>query len=167
MNTQFWKNKSKYEEETYVSKPFTEEDVMSLEKDLGYIIPSSYKDLMKTQNGGVPHATVFTQEEGSAAGETLYVNALFGIGNEKDYSLGGVLGSKHMITEWGYPDIGIYFADTPSAGHDMFVLDYRKNGRDGEPEVAHVDQEREYAITLLAKDFKTFIEGLTVDPLEM
>ncbi|WP_428981470.1 SMI1/KNR4 family protein [Nocardia brasiliensis] len=64
---------------------------------------------------------------------------------------------RRIREEWGYPDIGIYFADCPSAGHDMIALDYR--GGD-EPRVVHVDQEAGYRITTLAPDFATFIDGL-------
>jgi hypothetical protein len=39
--------------------------------------------------------------------------------------LGGTFGSRFWIEEWGYADIGVYFADCPSAGHDMLCLDYR------------------------------------------
>lgn len=65
-----------------------------------------------------------------------------------------------MIDEWGYPEIGIYFGDCPSAGHDMICLDYRKNGANGEPHVVHVDQEADYRITFLAENFAEFINGL-------
>jgi len=64
------------------------------------------------------------------------------------------------LDEWGYPDIGVYFADTPSAGHDMIALDYRACGRDGEPAVVHVDQEVGYVVTPLAPTFEDFIAGL-------
>jgi hypothetical protein len=57
-----------------------------------------------------------------------------------------------MIDEWGYPPIGVYFADCPSAGHDMLCLDYRECGADGEPQVVHVAQE-----------FASFIHGLEPD----
>jgi hypothetical protein len=85
---------------------------------------------------------------------------LFNTGHNKDNSLSGDYGSRFWIEEWGYPDVGIYFADCPSAGHDMILLDYRKCGKNGEPEVAHVDQEHDYKITFLAKDFESFVKGL-------
>lgn len=40
------------------------------------------------------------------------------------------------------------------------MLDYRHCGKDGEPEVVHVDQEFDYEITFLAPNFETFIRGL-------
>ena len=65
----------------------------------------------------------------------------------------------------GYPDIGVYICDCPSAGHDMICLDYRKNGKNGEPEVVHVDQELDYKITFLAENFELFVTGLVSDDL--
>lgn len=40
------------------------------------------------------------------------------------------------------------------------MLDYGECASLGEPRVVHVDQERDYAITPLAQDFKTFVRGL-------
>ena len=67
------------------------------------------------------------------------------------------------MEEWGYPDIGIYFADCPSAGHDMLCLDYRECGPDGEPRVVHVDLESDYTITLVADSIEAFLRGLQND----
>lgn len=77
-----------------------------------------------------------------------------------DYSLCGENGSQFWIDEWGYPSIGVYFADCPSAGHDMVCLDYRACGPQGEPSVVHVDQECDYKITFVAPTFEAFIRGL-------
>ena len=64
------------------------------------------------------------------------------------------------MEEWEYPDIGIYFADCPSAGHDMLCLDYRACGPTGEPSVVHVDQEWDYKIVFVAESFAAFVLGL-------
>jgi hypothetical protein len=61
------------------------------------------------------------------------------------------------VAEWRYPDIDVYIAQCPSAGHDMIALDCRSPG---EPTVVHVDQEWDYQITVLAPDFESFVRGL-------
>lgn len=85
------------------------------------------------------------------------MSTLAAIGNTASFSLCGELGSAFWVREWGYPDVGMYIADCPSAGHDMIALDYRAGG---EPEVVHVDQEIGYRITRLAPDFATFVASL-------
>nr|WP_278190158.1 SMI1/KNR4 family protein [Sphingopyxis sp. YF1] len=83
-----------------------------------------------------------------------------GIGRKQIWSLCGELGSRQSNDEWGYPDIGIYFGDCPSAGHDMLCLDYRECGPSGEPKVVHIDQECDYRITQVAHNFEAFVRGL-------
>jgi hypothetical protein len=43
-------------------------------------------------------------------------------------SIGGVEDlfeeQDNWINEWEYPNIGIYFGNCPSGGHDMIALDY-------------------------------------------
>lgn len=158
--TDFWEQ-SDYALTNYVSETPTEEIINSVEQELGFKLPALYIELMKTQNGGIPKKTAFpTDERTSWAEDHVAIHGIMGIGNEKRYSLCGEIGSKFMIDEWGYPEIGIYFGDCPSAGHDMICLDYRKNGADGEPQVVHVDQEDDYKITFLADNFEEFIKGL-------
>jgi hypothetical protein len=135
--------------------------ITSIEKELGYKLPASYVALMKQQNGGIPKDTCFPTEEATSwAEDHIAITGILGIGREKSYSLCGELGSRFMIEEWGYPDIGVVICDCPSAGHDVVMLDYRACGPDGEPEVIHVDQEDDYEITFLAENFEEFIRGL-------
>ncbi|MGN7356836.1 SMI1/KNR4 family protein [Paenibacillus sp. SAF-054] len=158
--TDLWED-SEYAKESYQSEPPTDELIDSIEKELGYKLPSSYIHLMKQQNGGVPRHTCFpTEEPTSWAEDHIAITGIMGIGREKSYSLCGDLGSPFMIEEWGYPEIGVVICDCPSAGHDVVMLDYRACGRDGEPEVVHVDQEDDYEITFLADNFEEFIKGL-------
>jgi hypothetical protein len=90
----------------------------------------------------------------------MAIAGIFSIGHESSHSLAGSCGSRFWINEWGYPAIGVYYADCPSAGHDMVCLDYRRCGPSGEPQVVHVDQERGYQITLVAESFAAFVRGL-------
>ena len=156
----FWQQ-SDYARDNHVSAPFDEAMVQSIEQELGYKLPASYIQLMNTQNGGVPARTTFpTQESTSWAEDHIAITSISGIGRDKMYSLGGELGSRFMIENWGYPDLGIVICDCPSAGHDVVMLDYRFCGPEGEPCVVHVDQESDYEITYLAPNFEVFIRGL-------
>ncbi|MFG0215921.1 SMI1/KNR4 family protein [Brevibacillus porteri] len=156
----FWDD-SEYAKKEYLSEPPTGELIASIEEELGYKLPASYLALMKQQNGGIPKNTCFpTEDPTSWAEDHIAITGILGIGREKSYSLCGDLGSQFMIEDWGYPDIGVVICDCPSAGHDVVMLDYRACGRDGEPEVIHVDQESDYEITFLAENFEAFIRGL-------
>lgn len=151
-------------DEDHTLAPASEELIASVEAELGYTLPHSYKVLMQSQNGGFPINTCFpTEEPTSWAEDHVAISNIMGIGRELSNSLCGDMGSQFMIDEWGYPAYGVYICDCPSAGHDMILLDYRKCGPEGEPEVVHVDQEFDYKITFLAKDFETFIKGLVHD----
>lgn len=156
----FWDDND-YSLKEYVEGEPSDELIDSVEQELGYKLPASYIELMKLHNGGVPNNTCFpTSTPTSWANNHVAITGILGIGRIKAHSLAGRLGSQFMIEEWGYPGIGICICDCPSAGHDMIMLDYSKCGKDGEPEVVHVDQESDYKKTFLAKDFETFIRGL-------
>lgn len=161
--TNFWDD-SDYALKEYVEAPFTAEGLTAIEQELGYKLPAAYVALMRTHNGGIPVNTRFpTNEATSWADDHVAITGILGIGRTKANSLCGEFGSPFMIEEWGYPAIGVYICDCPSAGHDMVLLDYSACGPQGEPTVAHVDQEADYAITYLAPDFETFIRGLVND----
>ena len=156
----FWDD-CEYSLDEYVEEYPTDDMINAVEKELGYKLPASYIELMKLHNGGIPNNCCYpTNEKTSWAEDHIAITGIMGIGRTKTYSLCGDLGSQFMMDEWGYPDTGVYICDCPSAGHDMVMLDYSNCGKDGEPEVVHVDQEWDYKKTFLAKDFETFIRGL-------
>ena len=161
--TSFWKD-SDYARKTYVGAPITDEMIKSVQTELGYRLPKAYIELLRSQNGGIPLKTRHrTSRPTSWAKDHVAITGIYGLDRSKSSSLCGEFSSKFWMEEWEYPDIGIYFADCPSAGHDMLCLDYRECGVDGEPKVVHVDQERDYEVTPVADNFEAFIRGLEDD----
>ena len=161
--TQFWEP-SEYAWKEYVGEPLTDEAVAAVERELGCQLPASYVELMRFQNGGIPRRTNHRAAERTTwADDHIAITGLYSIGSEKPCSLCGEVGSRFWVEEWSYPDIGVYFADCPSAGHDMLCLDYRECGSKGEPQVVHIDQEWHYKIVFVAKNFESFIRGLEDD----
>lgn len=159
----FWEN-CEYAAENYVEEIPSDCTVAEVESSLGYKIPGSYIELCQTQNGGSPNSTCHrTRTPISWSDDHCAIVGIFAIGKTAEHSLIGLMGSKFWIEEWGYPDIGIYFADTPTVGHDMLCLDYRDSGPKGEPKVVHVHQEGDYKTTLIADSFEAFIRGLEPD----
>ncbi|MHB8953311.1 MAG: SMI1/KNR4 family protein [Pirellulaceae bacterium] len=160
---QFWKP-SEYAMKEYVGDPLTDDMVAAVERELGYKLPASYVELMKGQNGGTPYQTNHrAKERTSWSHDHIAITGIYSIGGEKPCSLCGDFSSQFWVEEWGYPAIGVYFADCPSAGHDMLCLDYRVCGPNGEPQVVNVDQEWDYKTVFVAESFEAFIRGLEDD----
>ena len=156
-----WWDDSEYALNHYVGEPPDNDLVASIEAELGVRLPRSYVETMRRHNGGLPNLTCFpTFTRTTWAEDHIEINGIFGLDRGRDYSLCGTAGSQFWIREWGYPDLGVYFADCPSAGHDMVAMDYRNCGPSGEPRIVHVDQEWEYSITVLASSFTEFVTGL-------
>ena len=161
--TGFWED-SDYALQEYVAAPLTNETLAAVESELGYKLPRAYVALSRHQNGGVPKRTNHrTGERTSWASDHVAITGIYSIAFDKPSSLCGEFGSKFWMEEWGYPAIGVYFADCPSAGHDMLCLDYRVCGPKGEPRVVHVDQELDYKVTHVADNFESFVRGLESD----
>jgi hypothetical protein len=156
----FWKDSDRARA-TYVEEPLTDVMVRAVEQELGYRLPPAYLALMRSQNGGIPKRTCFpTQIATTWSASHIAITGFLGVGRTKRSSLLGSGGTRFMLSDWGYPDIGIYICDCPSAGHDIVMLDYRACGPFGQPAVVHVDQEVGYRITVLAPNFETFVRGL-------
>ena len=161
LDVQEWWEDSAYALRKYVGPTQTDALVASVEDELGYGLPSSYVAMMRRHNGGIPRLSGFpTSTRTTWSDDHVAVTGIFGIGRDLAYSLCGTAGSRFWIEEWGYPDLGVYFVDCPSAGHDMIAMDYRGVGPDGEPRIVHVDQERDYSVTVLAASFAEFVRGL-------
>ncbi len=112
----FW-NDSKYARESYIERAPTPALVASIEEALGYKLPASYVWLMRRHNGGIPARSCYpTKKRTSWADDHVAVHGISSIGRKKAHSLCGALGSEFMLDEWGYPRIGVVFADCPSAG---------------------------------------------------
>jgi hypothetical protein len=126
---------------------------------LSYRLPAEYENLLAERNGGVPKRRCFrTTVPTSWAPDHIEIAAIRGIGGEWGIDNEGGTGSRDMISEWGYPDIGIVICDMPSAGHDAVMLDYSKCGEEGEPTVVYVDETR--SVVQLAQSFEEFCNGL-------
>lgn len=141
----FWDD-GDYSRTTYTEPAPSDALVAEIEAELGVRLPAAYVELARLRNGG--------------GVERGWIGGIYAIGRTARHSLCGAAGSAFWQQEWGYPAIGVCFADTPSAGHEQYVLDYRDCGPGGEPRVVHVDQERDYAITPVADDFAAFVHGL-------
>ena len=156
----FW-NDCEYSQQNYQEPPPSDALIAELQAEFGYRFPDAYIALARRHNGGLLQRSCHPMDEATSwADDHIEVSGLHAIGRQARYSLGGEIGTRFMQRQWGYPDIGIVIADCPSAGHDLIMLDYRQCGPQGEPQVVHVNQEADYAITPVAPDFTTFIHGL-------
>ncbi|WP_405171127.1 SMI1/KNR4 family protein [Paenibacillus sp. FSL H8-0280] len=157
--TGFWDDSAEAADR-YVLAPPTDGQIESMEEQLVFKLPTSYINMMKLHNGGVPHYRHFPVSQAEAAKKVrVEVAGILGIGREKAHSLGGEAGSRFIIEQGGYPEIGVVICECPSDS-EVVMLDYRESGNAGEPEVVHVDKKESYKITWLAPNFETFIQGL-------
>uniref|UniRef100_A0A0G4IC20 WGR domain-containing protein n=1 Tax=Chromera velia CCMP2878 TaxID=1169474 RepID=A0A0G4IC20_9ALVE len=133
-------------------QPLTDAIVSEVESRLGFKLPRDYVEFFKqTQNGGTPKRTCYEEEVGS-------ISNMYGIGTGDGETLVGM--SDNWLNEWEYPNDCVYFAETPSAGHDMVAFDYSECGPQGSPSVVNIDQEGDYERNKIADSFSEFIRML-------
>lgn len=156
---------SSYYAKNCTDKPLTDEMVAEAEKKLGYKLPQSYIDLMKSRNGGKLIKNYWMNENAkSNEVDVIGLECFYSIGSEKDNSLFGKFGNEFWFNEWEYPrDVGVIIAETESGGHHMIYLDYRACGKDGEPKVSICFQESDYKFQILANSFEEFLLMLVTD----
>ena len=142
----------------YTGPPLTDAMVASAERTLGYTLPASYLQLLRSKNGGVPRHKCYPTGGTHWSDNHVRVQVIFGVGD-----LWGIdsdqFGSRNAIQQVGLPEIGIVVGMTPTAGHDAIMLDFSVCGPRGEPRVVFVDPEDNVS-AVLAPDFETFLSGL-------
>lgn len=140
----------------------TDEMILEVEQELRYKLPESYIWLMKRRNGGFLKRTDFLLGyKLPVVGDRTMMRQLYQITTNNSFSgINGKYGTKFLIQDWGYPDIGVAIGVGFFGEHEIFFLDYRACGPQGEPKVSHVDQECNYRITVLADNFEEYIRKL-------
>ena len=141
-------NQSNYGEE-YRQGELRDEDIARAEKALGYKLPESYIQLLRLQNGGIINDDEYDE---------AWLEAIYGIGQEPGAYNGLEDMDDNWKNEWEYPDIGIPFGQTQSAGHDMYYMDMRSVNAQGEPRIVRIDNEMDNKIFFVADDLVSFLK---------
>lgn len=150
----FWQpDPDGYQHRTYGGPEPTPEVVEAVEAKLGYTLPGSYVALLRTRNGGFPVNDRHPATSTTWAPDHVAVTGFFGIGPK-------LLAAQEDALDGGYPPLGVYIADCPTAGHDLIALDYRDCGPSGGPAVVHIDQKSDFQVTHLASNFASFVAQL-------
>ena len=128
--TRLFDNESKYGKR-YRFADINDSLIRRAEEKIGYKLPASYRELLTFQNGGRINREL----------DESWLTSIYGICPESDsnYSLDGMY--DNWRNEWEYPDIGIPFGETQSAGHDMYYMDYRSVDKNGEPRIVRIDND--------------------------
>lgn len=142
-------NESSYGKE-FKFEPITEEMIKRAEEKLGYKLPNSYIELLKLQNGGCINEDLYE--------DYAEVACIYGISGDEKKFYGLVSMYSNWIDEWEYPRVGIPIAETESAGHEIYFMDYRDLGENGEPKIILIDQENDYKETYVAENFEEFVK---------
>ena len=132
-------------DETYTFPPFSDEELKETEKAIGWKLPQSYIELLKIQNGGMINYNEF---------EESWLSSIYGISSDMN---GLAAMYDNWINEWEYPNIGIPFGETQSAGHDMYFMDFGTVDENGEPRIVLIDNEMDNSIAVVADNLEEFL----------
>lgn len=144
--TDLFDNESKYGKGFHFDAP-TEEMIARAQEKLGYKFPPSYLELLAAQNGGVI----------SDDYDESWLSTVYGIAPDPDNDNGLEAMFDNWRDEWEYPDVGIPFGETQSAGHDMYYMDFRTVGSDGEPVIIRIDNEMDNEEYFVANNLAEFL----------
>ena len=139
-------NESEYGKELTFA-PVTDELFERAEKTIGYRLSPSYRELLKNRNGGAISGEL----------DESWLAAIYGISPDPEGWNGLEAMFDNWKNEWEYPDIGIPFGETQSAGHDMYYMDYRVTDENGEPRIIRIDNESENDAYFVADNLMDFV----------
>lgn len=147
--TEFWD--SNY----YDNPPLTDKMIQQAENELGVILPVSFLDLLKIQNGGYTKGYAFPMiKKTTWADNHVPLTELFGIVlDKKSDSAHNIMLSGYMTQEWGLPNKQVLLTGD---GHWWITLDYRQGDI---PTVRWIDSECGEDIHV-ANSFDDFYNGL-------
>lgn len=138
-------NEGEYGKE-YSFGELTDKMISRAEKTIGYKLPQSYIELLRVKNGGVIDSEYDT-----------WLSIIYGVGPEQNTFNGLEDMFDNWRYEWEYPDIGIPFGETESAGHDMYYMDFRAVDKNGEPRIVRIDNEMDNEIYFVADNLVEFL----------
>lgn len=145
-------------------EPLSDDTIVEVEKELGFKLPASYKELCKVHNGGRPVNTFIAMNDYSDYWKSGYlmVTCILSIGRGSLFSIIGDYPDR-ISEECSFPNIGVIFGMTEFPGHGFLFFDYRSCGPDGEPCVRYAEEIRKgdgWRLIKLADNFDEFLDGL-------
>jgi hypothetical protein len=148
-----------FDRSTYYTGPLlTDAMVADAQRMFGYALPEAYVQLLRVKNGGSPKRQCHPTGGTSWSDNHVRITSIFGIGGRWGID-SEEFGTRRMIEQAGFPEMGLIVGWTPTAGHDAVMLDYSGCGPQGEPRVIHVDAESGES-QVLAPTFEAFLLGL-------
>ena len=140
-----------------LSNEVTDELIGRAEAAMGYRLPASYRELLRFRNGGSINGEL----------EECWLTEIYGIAADPGNFNGLEAMFDNWRNEWEYPDIGIPFGETASAGHDMYYMDYRVTDANGEPRIVRIDNEMGNEVFFVADNLPEFIRMiLSEEPID-
>jgi hypothetical protein len=123
---------------------------------LGRLLPASLRVVLEVRNGGYLQRGRFPFQGSSWAPDHFKVLAMMGCGY--DDGLDGQYGSRYLVSEWGFPEVGVVFALMAGGFYECVMLDYVSCGDSDEPCVSFVNEDR--AVHRVAASLEEFLAGL-------
>lgn len=149
-------NKGEFWDSNYYNNPpLTDKMIQQAEAELGVILPKSFLDLLKIQNGGYTKGYTYPMTKKTTwSNNHVPLTELFGIVLDKESdSAHNIMLSDYMTQEWGLPKKQILLTGD---GHWWITLDYRQSNI---PTIRWIDCEFGEDIQI-ADTFNDFFNGL-------